>query len=170
MEGGDRAKTLWKNLKRRVRFSGLAGCIGKTRVSDQTVEEEEEEEEEAQYYGEEEPIMEAQYYEEGRGLNLAMVLEAERMAGRITPTTQFKTLMRLFEETDNNNNKEEEEEEEEEIREIDSMCCVCMERNKGAAFIPCGHTYCRICSRQLWLNRGLCPLCNRPIHDILHIF
>ncbi|KAK6919304.1 hypothetical protein RJ641_015208 [Dillenia turbinata] len=25
----------------------------------------------------------------------------------------------------------------------DQLCCVCMERNKGAALIPCGHTYCR---------------------------
>lgn len=52
----------------------------------------------------------------------------------------------------------------------DSMCCVCMGRKKGAAFIPCGHTYCRVCSRELWLNRGSCPLCNRPILEILDIF
>ncbi|XP_023544359.1 uncharacterized protein LOC111803967 isoform X1 [Cucurbita pepo subsp. pepo] len=52
----------------------------------------------------------------------------------------------------------------------DSMCCVCMGRKKGAAFIPCGHTFCRVCSRELWLNRGFCPLCNRPIMEILDIF
>ncbi|OAY67857.1 hypothetical protein ACMD2_26255, partial [Ananas comosus] len=30
------------------------------------------------------------------------------------------------------------------------VCCVCMVRHKGAAFIPCGHTFCRLCSRELW--------------------
>ncbi|XP_023885268.2 LOW QUALITY PROTEIN: uncharacterized protein LOC111997414 [Quercus suber] len=52
----------------------------------------------------------------------------------------------------------------------DSVCCVCMVRKKGAAFIPCGHTFCRVCSRELWLNRGSCPLCNRSILEILDIF
>lgn len=168
---------LWKNLKRRLKFSGLVACCGpswNTRVSDLTVEGEEEAHfygEEPHYYGdEEEPIMEAHYG--GRRVNLAMVLEEERMES-MTPTTQFKTLMRLFEETNinghdknNNNNMPYSTKE----REIDTMCCVCMERNKGATFIPCGHTYCRICSRDLWLTRGLCPLCNCSIDDILDIF
>ncbi|XP_010252568.1 PREDICTED: uncharacterized protein LOC104594111 [Nelumbo nucifera] len=52
----------------------------------------------------------------------------------------------------------------------DGVCCVCMGRRKGAAFIPCGHTFCRVCSRELWLNRGSCPLCNRSILEILDIF
>ncbi|RQO88767.2 hypothetical protein POPTR_004G003101v4 [Populus trichocarpa] len=52
----------------------------------------------------------------------------------------------------------------------DTVCCVCMGRKKGAAFIPCGHTFCRVCSRELWLNRGSCPLCNRSILEILDIF
>ncbi|KAG6515605.1 baculoviral IAP repeat-containing protein 7-like [Zingiber officinale] len=50
------------------------------------------------------------------------------------------------------------------------MCCVCMVRHKGAAFIPCGHTFCRTCSRELWISRGSCPLCNREILEILDIF
>lgn len=49
-------------------------------------------------------------------------------------------------------------------------CCVCMVRHKGAAFIPCGHTFCRMCSRELWVNRGNCPLCNHFILEILDIF
>ncbi|KAG6436471.1 hypothetical protein SASPL_101371 [Salvia splendens] len=49
-------------------------------------------------------------------------------------------------------------------------CCVCMVRHKGAAFIPCGHTFCRLCSRELWLHRGNCPLCNNFIVEILDIF
>lgn len=49
-------------------------------------------------------------------------------------------------------------------------CCVCMVRHKGAAFIPCGHTFCRMCSRELWVTRGNCPLCNNFILEILDIF
>ncbi|XP_037409998.1 uncharacterized protein LOC119272657 [Triticum dicoccoides] len=59
-----------------------------------------------------------------------------------------------------------EEEEEEEAQ----VCCVCMVRHKGAAFIPCGHTFCRLCSRELRHARGNCPLCNVFIQDILQIF
>ncbi|WOK98252.1 hypothetical protein Cni_G06962 [Canna indica] len=50
------------------------------------------------------------------------------------------------------------------------LCCVCMGRPRGAAFIPCGHTFCRLCARELWMSRGNCPLCNHPIFDILDIF
>ncbi|KAK4393890.1 hypothetical protein Sango_1859800 [Sesamum angolense] len=39
-----------------------------------------------------------------------------------------------------------------------------------AAFIPCGHTFCRLCSRELWVQRGNCPLCNNYILEILDIF
>lgn len=70
---------------------------------------------------------------------------------------------------------EEEEEEEEEVVEVgrggaEHNCCVCMVRHKGAAFIPCGHTFCRLCSRELMVCRGNCPLCNRFILEILDIF
>ncbi|KAI3992704.1 hypothetical protein MKX01_021665 [Papaver californicum] len=40
----------------------------------------------------------------------------------------------------------------------------------SAAFIPCGHTFCRVCSRDIWLNRGSCAICNRSIVEILDIF
>ncbi|KDP26378.1 hypothetical protein JCGZ_17536 [Jatropha curcas] len=53
---------------------------------------------------------------------------------------------------------------------IEHTCCVCMVRHKGAAFIPCGHTFCRLCSRELWVQRGNCPLCNGYISEILDIF
>ncbi|KAL0928482.1 hypothetical protein M5K25_000366 [Dendrobium thyrsiflorum] len=75
--------------------------------------------------------------------------------------------------------EEEEQEQEQEGKEgnslendgeFASMCCVCKVRNKGAAFIPCGHTFCRLCSRELWVSRGNCPLCNGFILDILDIF
>lgn len=51
-----------------------------------------------------------------------------------------------------------------------NSCCVCMVRHKGAAFIPCGHTFCRLCSRELWVQRGNCPLCNGFILEVLDIF
>ncbi|KAF7825774.1 Zinc finger, RING/FYVE/PHD-type [Senna tora] len=38
----------------------------------------------------------------------------------------------------------------------ENRCCVCMVRRKGAAFIPCGHTFCRQCSRELWVLGFLC--------------
>ncbi|CAH9119914.1 unnamed protein product [Cuscuta epithymum] len=53
---------------------------------------------------------------------------------------------------------------------IVDRCCVCMVRHKGAAFIPCGHTFCRRCSRELWVQRGSCPLCNNSISEVLDIF
>eukprot|EP00249_Psilotum_nudum_P030201 c4236_g1_i1 orf=158-1555(-) len=53
---------------------------------------------------------------------------------------------------------------------LDPMCCVCMVGRKGAAFVPCGHTYCRSCTRELWRARGACPLCNRSIIQILDIY
>ncbi|KAK8717892.1 hypothetical protein V6N13_045144 [Hibiscus sabdariffa] len=53
---------------------------------------------------------------------------------------------------------------------LQHTCCVCMVRHKGAAFIPCGHTFCRVCSRELWVQRGNCPLCNGIIQEILDIF
>ncbi|KAK7286819.1 hypothetical protein RJT34_22085 [Clitoria ternatea] len=64
----------------------------------------------------------------------------------------------------------EEEEEKEEKSVVEYNCCVCMVRHKGAAFIPCGHTFCRMCSREIWVSRGNCPLCNNLILEILDIF
>lgn len=54
--------------------------------------------------------------------------------------------------------------------ELDPMCCVCMVGHKGAAFIPCGHTFCRKCCREVRRSLGTCPLCNRDILDILDIY
>lgn len=58
----------------------------------------------------------------------------------------------------------------EEEAEDRHVCCVCAERRKGAAFIPCGHTFCRVCSRVLFKRRGNCPLCNAQIVQVLRIF
>ncbi|CAM8891303.1 unnamed protein product [Rhodiola kirilowii] len=91
------------------------------------------------------------------------------------------SLMDLLEETDRqmgwssysgdgDEDDEEEEGEEEENNLVERNCCVCMVRHKGSAFIPCGHTFCRLCSRELWVSRGNCPLCNGFILEILDIF
>ncbi|KAJ7560227.1 hypothetical protein O6H91_04G118900 [Diphasiastrum complanatum] len=58
----------------------------------------------------------------------------------------------------------------EEIADLDSLCCVCMLARKGAAFIPCGHTFCRKCSQRLVNARGTCPLCNKEIREYLNIY
>ncbi|GAB4826530.1 hypothetical protein Ancab_033425 [Ancistrocladus abbreviatus] len=117
------------------------------------------------------------------GMNLATALAAERQfrlaetdhqsenevvgpADVSTPSPFRVSLMRLLAETADGVDDER-------VKVgagIDRVCCVCMERKKGAAFIPCGHTFCRLCSRDLWLNRGTCPLCNRLILQILDIF
>lgn len=134
----------------------------------------------------------------GSGMNLAAALAAERQfrasheqqggtvggptgvnndqsAGTVgigtAPGTPFRmSLMRLLEETADGGDVEAIESGKGGTMGNDSMCCVCMMRKKGAAFIPCGHTFCRVCSRELWLNRGFCPLCNRSILEILDIF
>ncbi|KAI3968983.1 hypothetical protein MKX01_001460 [Papaver californicum] len=131
------------------------------------------------------------------GINLAMALAAERhyraaqefevgptssssrgtsSNATTTGTAMRVSLMRLLEEGDGIDFDEDDYEDDETENEkggglgSDVMCCVCMRRKKGAAFIPCGHTFCRVCSRELWLNRGSCPLCNRSILEILDIF
>ncbi|KAK2644614.1 hypothetical protein Ddye_019809 [Dipteronia dyeriana] len=100
----------------------------------------------------------------GGGNNVGLMITAPGTPMRVS-------LMRLLAETDGGDV-------EEERRAVgggggggnDTVCCVCMVRKKGAAFIPCGHTFCRVCSREVWLNRGSCPLCNRSILEILDIF
>ncbi|KAK1319554.1 hypothetical protein QJS10_CPB04g01225 [Acorus calamus] len=85
------------------------------------------------------------------------------------------SLMALLEQTDRRSPPSaavevEEAETETEEEGMYATCCVCMVRHKGAAFIPCGHTFCRLCSRELWVSRGNCPLCNGFILEILDIF
>ncbi|KAF8087476.1 hypothetical protein N665_0584s0010 [Sinapis alba] len=110
-------------------------------------------------------------------MNLATALAAERHYQR-EPTSSSSgsstplpvSLMRLLEETAERGKETERVTASSTVKGNDSVCCVCMGRKKGAAFIPCGHTFCRVCSREVWLNRGSCPLCNRPIIEILDIY
>ncbi|KAJ8648854.1 hypothetical protein MRB53_001877 [Persea americana] len=117
---------------------------------------------------------------EAERTDLAAALAAERRqqlqrreVGDVSPARV--SLMALLEETDTCpgvicGEGEEEEELGKERGRGDCVCCVCMVRKKGAAFIPCGHTFCRVCSRELWISRGNCPLCNASILEILDIF
>ncbi|XP_008799397.1 uncharacterized protein LOC103714043 [Phoenix dactylifera] len=106
--------------------------------------------------------------EEEEEMNLAMALAAER-DGTITPFTERLSLMRLMNEGGEERSKEEGGEGMAEGGEWWG-CCVCMGRRKGAAFIPCGHTFCRVCARELWISRGSCPLCNQLILETLDIY
>ncbi|KAJ7552297.1 hypothetical protein O6H91_06G049300 [Diphasiastrum complanatum] len=54
--------------------------------------------------------------------------------------------------------------------ELHAICCVCMVGQRGAAFVPCGHTFCRKCACELQMSRGTCPLCNRSIKQILKLY
>ncbi|XP_004507659.1 uncharacterized protein [Cicer arietinum] len=158
-----------RTLKERFRFTGI-GCCGATWVFRPVLRHEHQQQEEAT---EEQqlPVQDPDPVEpecvgpgpSGSGMNLAAALAAERqMRGPEEGETPWRvSLMRLLEETEVETAVEEGN---------DSVCCVCMGRKKGAAFIPCGHTFCRVCSREMWLNRGSCPLCNRSVLEILDIF
>ncbi|KAG9153467.1 hypothetical protein Leryth_018726 [Lithospermum erythrorhizon] len=73
---------------------------------------------------------------------------------------------------DDDFDQEEEEEEEQQTykKEKFNHCSVCMVRHHGDAFAACGHTFCRLCSRELSIERGNCPLCNNFILEILDVF
>lgn len=112
------------------------------------------------------------------GMNLATALAAERNsrvardAGPTADKVHVKSLTRLIEETDgpDYSNKRAKRSDGRKGGDTDWVCCVCMERNKGAAFVPCGHAFCRMCSRELRLSRGSCPMCNTSITEILDIY
>ncbi|KAF8118514.1 hypothetical protein N665_0005s0270 [Sinapis alba] len=180
MSGVDRTRRK-RTLKERLRFKCI-GCCGPIRSLHQpnnnttttlhspTTSSEDELEEQT-----ETRFSPGSDIRSGSGMNLATALEAERY-NRGDPTEVDMTptrvsLMRLLDETAE---RVVDDGRETEISTAltgnDTVCCVCMGRKKGAAFIPCGHTFCRVCSRELWLNRGSCPLCNRPIIEILDIF
>ncbi|XP_017629821.1 uncharacterized protein LOC108472773 isoform X1 [Gossypium arboreum] len=108
---------------------------------------------------------------------------AEAAAGKGAVVEPVKmSLMDLLGETgygmgedDDDYDDEEEDEEEDEVAVslsggMEYTCGVCMVRHKGSAFIPCAHTFCRLCSRELMVQRGNCPLCNGYILEILDIF
>ncbi|KAE8659311.1 hypothetical protein F3Y22_tig00116962pilonHSYRG00037 [Hibiscus syriacus] len=106
--------------------------------------------------------------------------EAAAAAAAGTEEPVKMSLMDLLGETgygmgeDEENDEEEDEEEDNAVESsrggMEYTCCVCMVRHKGSAFIPCAHTFCRLCSRELMVQRGNCPLCHGYILEILDIF
>ncbi|PNX57271.1 RING/U-box domain-containing protein [Trifolium pratense] len=170
MDGVDLGTSRRRSLKERFRFIGM-GCCGATWVFRPIIRHEREREatEQVQDPNPVEPEC-VNPGSSGSGMNLATALAAERQmrgseeaSGGEGGTPWRVSLMKLLEE-------KEVENESTTVEGNDTVCCVCMGRKKGAAFIPCGHTFCRVCSRELWLNRGNCPLCNRSILEILDIF
>ncbi|ESQ29184.1 hypothetical protein EUTSA_v10023694mg [Eutrema salsugineum] len=176
IDGGDRTMSKWGTLKRRLRFDWVSCCGGPTlrlRESETPIAEEDDEDDE--HYSGQNPVVDLS--DSGPGLvgepdcltrgtrNLAEALAEERLArGEHVRETQVAKvpLMKLLAETDGCDGTT--------WLGCDPVCCVCMGREKGAAFIPCGHTYCRVCSREIWMNRGTCPLCNRSIFDVLDLY
>ncbi|TKY72208.1 E3 ubiquitin-protein ligase COP1 [Spatholobus suberectus] len=187
MDGVDGGTRRRRGFKERFGFIGM-GCCGATwRFRSDTLsvtqgerEREREQEQEQPPQRETDPGPECVGPgPAGSGMNLAAALAAERQlrgpqeeAVRAPGTPWRVSLMRLLEEAEGGDAAEKEENGGGGGGVVgnDSVCCVCMGRKKGAAFIPCGHTFCRVCSRELWLNRGSCPLCNRSILEILDIF
>ncbi|GMP48534.1 hypothetical protein CsSME_00015853 [Camellia sinensis var. sinensis] len=145
-------------------FNSIENGSVETVVPDQRGEEEEEEEEEGEGETEELP---AEGIEEGGEVPVRMSLMALLAATDRQMGVDGSNFV-----MEDDYEKEEEEEDEcigSTVVEYNN-CCVCMVRDKGSAFIPCGHTFCRLCSRELWVQRGNCPLCNGFILEILDIF
>ncbi|KAJ0249615.1 hypothetical protein HA466_0150840 [Hirschfeldia incana] len=117
--------------------------------------------------------------------------DAEEEEEAFSAPKQTMSLMDLLEETDrqmgltgaryamDDEEDEYEEEEEEEEEEDDghggggegeASCCVCQVRIKGAASTPCGHTFCKLCSKELMAQKGHCPVCSTFVLEFLDIF
>ncbi|CAN0897915.1 hypothetical protein LINGRAHAP2_LOCUS19387 [Linum grandiflorum] len=127
---------------------------------------EEEEEEEEEEYGDAGDGEVEEVGERGMGISLMDLLEeTDRQMG-------FEGARYVVGEEDEQNHYYDEEDDDGGGGGggTEHACCVCMVRHKGAALIPCGHTFCRLCSRELWVQRGNCPLCNGFILEILDIF
>ncbi|KAF7840582.1 death-associated inhibitor of apoptosis 1 [Senna tora] len=180
MEGVDHTEPRRRrSLKERFRFTGM-GCCGATwgfrpaatvRFNEDDDDQEDERRQQQRRLNDPDCVNPVP---SGSGMNLAAALAAERQfrgssqEAEAGSATGNELQRRLLEETEGGEMTVTVTEKEGVGN--DTVCCVCMGRKKGAAFIPCGHTFCRVCSRELWLNRGSCPLCNRSIIEILDIF
>lgn len=50
------------------------------------------------------------------------------------------------------------------------VCCGCKAKHKGTTFGPCGHTFCKQCTKELYISKGNCSACNDFILEILDLF
>ncbi|XP_010533787.1 PREDICTED: uncharacterized protein LOC104809475 [Tarenaya hassleriana] len=175
-DGGDRARSKWRTLKRRLRLKSVGCCGGSAwnlRPTTVAVENDSDDEERMATHSGRNRVVDSLDPSPDPGLgtdsgcllpgvtNLAEALAAERQSVTAETTAKKVPLMRLMAESDGCDST---------WLGCDPVCCVCMGREKGAAMIPCGHTYCRVCSREIWVDRGTCPLCNRPIFDVLDLY
>jgi hypothetical protein len=56
------------------------------------------------------------------------------------------------------------------VRGEDS-CCVCMDKRKDAALVPCGHkVMCLACAQLLQARERKCPVCRRSIDNVVRVF
>ncbi|PNX72745.1 zinc finger-like protein, partial [Trifolium pratense] len=76
----------------------------------------------------------------------------------------------LSDEDEDDDYYDDDEEDEDGESALEQTCCICMVKHKGAALAACGHSFCRMCSRELMVAKGNCPLCNNFILEILDIF
>ncbi|KAG2272668.1 hypothetical protein Bca4012_085734 [Brassica carinata] len=107
--------------------------------------------------------------------------DSEEAEERASAPKQTMSLMDLLEETDRqmgltgsryamDEEDEDEEEEEDGQGEGEMSCCVCHVYIKGATFTPCGHTFCKLCSKELMAQKGHCPVCISFVLEFLEIF
>lgn len=54
---------------------------------------------------------------------------------------------------DDDNNEEEDEKYEEEAGE--HSCSMCLVKHKGAPSVPCRHSFCKLCSKEIWVGMGV---------------
>ncbi|CAC5389974.1 unnamed protein product [Mytilus coruscus] len=53
------------------------------------------------------------------------------------------------------------------IKEPSRKCTICMDREKNAVILPCGHTTCMECATEVYLKSNQrCPICRADIEDI----
>ena len=104
----------------------------------------------------------------GRGVNALLLLLLEACAGEAAKVVSHSILPKK--KTKKKKKKKKKKGRAMAMANDPLQCCVCMVGRRGAALIPCGHTFCRSCSKQLFAERGACPLCNNLIVQVLHIF
>ncbi|CAN8269568.1 unnamed protein product [Cochlearia groenlandica] len=78
----------------------------------------------------------------------------------------------MEEDEDYEEEEEEEEDEEDENHEEEGElhCCVCNVKIKTSSFTPCGHMFCKLCSKELMAQKGHCPVCSSFVLEFLEIF
>ncbi|CDW53954.1 zf-C3HC4 3 domain containing protein [Trichuris trichiura] len=56
-------------------------------------------------------------------------------------------------------------------QEEQDECKICMVSRVDSAFYPCGHySMCYPCAKLTFRKQGVCPICRKPIRDVLKIF